>query len=232
MTVVPAKNQAFGHFRRLSLVGWSCAQAPAGPVPGTRHGVRMAKVSSRYVMGETTRSEWENDMKEHRELLRNVIEDHREGRDNSLTDWSDIALELQFEEERVYAPVSALSGSKPPAVVRGNSGWIYHSTSLGCLKPYHWPRRLAINVVESSVFDPFILLTIMVNCTTMAWSSPVDPPGTTKQDILAVRKHPRSARAPRQLCPPLAGLTSTLRSLSSRLPPGGVFLAPPVCCPL
>ena len=124
-------------------------------------------------------------MKAHRELLRNVIEEHREGRDGAM-DWGDMVQELAFEEEKVYPPVSALSTSNPPAVVKGESGWIYHSTSLGCLKPYHLPRRMAINVVESAVFDPFILLTIMVNCTTMAWSSPMDPPGTQKQEILAV----------------------------------------------
>lgn len=146
-----------------------------------------ARVSSRYEMGQTTRSEWEKDMKEHRELLRNVIEEHREGRDGGVMDWSDIAAELAFEEEKVYPPVSMLASSNPPSVVKGKSGWIYHSTSLGCLRPYHLPRRLAINVVESAVFDPFILLTIMVNCTTMAWASPMDPPGTQKQDILAVR---------------------------------------------
>ena len=146
-----------------------------------------ARVSSRYEMGQTTRSEWEKDMKEHRELLRNVIEEHREGRDGGVMDWSDIAAELAFEEEKVYPPVHMLASSNPPSVVKGKSGWIYHSTSLGCLRPYHLPRRLAINVVESAVFDPFILLTIMVNCTTMAWASPMDPPGTQKQDILAVR---------------------------------------------
>jgi len=143
------------------------------------------KLSSRYEMGQTTRSEWENDMKEHRELLRNVIEEHREGREGVM-DWSDIAAELAFEEVKEYPPISQLGTSHPPAIVQGASGWIYHSTSLGCLRPHHFPRRIAIGVVESPVFDPFILLTIMVNCTTMAWSSPMDPPGTQKQDILAV----------------------------------------------
>ncbi len=149
------------------------------------------KLSSRYEMGQTTRSEWENDMKEHRELLRNVIEEHREGREGVM-DWSDIAAELAFEEEKVYPGVSMLSSSNPPSIVKGASGWIYHSTSLGCLRPYHFPRRFAINVVESAVFDPFILLTIMVNCTTMAWASPVDPCCTRKQDILAVRTRRRA----------------------------------------
>ena len=142
--------------------------------------------SLRYEMGQTTRSEWENDMRAHRELLRNVIEEHREGRDGSM-DWGDMIRELEYEEEKVYPDTSALGSSNPPSIVKGASGWIYHSTSLGCLKPYHFPRRLAINVVESAVFDPFILTTIMLNCSTMAWSSPLDPPGTAKQDFLAVR---------------------------------------------
>lgn len=165
-------------------------------------------------MGQTTRSEWENDMKAHRELLRNVIEEHREGREASM-DWSDMITELQFEEEKVYAPVSALSTSSPPSIVKGDSGWIYHSTSYGCLRPYHFPRRLAINVVESAVFDPFILCTIMVNCTTMAWSSPMDPPGTKKQELLAVRNQlPIGIRPPASLRsrrpPPHAYATSVM----------------------
>ena len=145
-----------------------------------------AAVSSRYEMGQTTRSEWETDMRAHRELLRNVIDEHREGRD-AVGSWGDMPIdELAFEEETVYAPISALQSSYPPAAAQGPSGWIYHSTSLGCLRPHHFPRRIAINVVESTIFDPFILLTIMCNCITMAWASPMDPPGTTKQDILAV----------------------------------------------
>ena len=76
-------------------------------------------MSSRYEMGQTTRSEWEKDMKEHRELLRNVIEEHREGRDGGVMDWSDIAAELAFEEEKVYPPVHMLASSNPPSVVKG-----------------------------------------------------------------------------------------------------------------
>merc|ERR1719163_2159637 len=71
-------------------------------------------------------------------------------------------------------------------MAQGPSGWIYHSTSLLCLRPYHLPRRIAINIVESPVFDPFILITIMCNCITMAWDSPLDEPGTWKEDFLAV----------------------------------------------
>ena len=44
----------------------------------------------------------------------------------------------------------------------------------------HEPRRTAIRIVESKPFDPFILLTILANCSTMAWESPLDPEGTDK----------------------------------------------------
>jgi hypothetical protein len=144
-----------------------------------------ARLSSRYEMGQTTRSEWESDMRAHRELLRNVIEEHREGRDGAMG-WGEMIDELAYEEESVYPPTSALGSANPPSSAQGPSGWVYHSTSLGCLRPHHFPRRVAIMTVESPVFDPLILLTIMCNCITMAWSSPMDPPGTTKQDILAV----------------------------------------------
>ena len=36
------------------------------------------------------------------------------------------------------------------------------------------------NQVETRGFDAFILLTILCNCVTMAWVSPLDPPGTYK----------------------------------------------------
>lgn len=125
-------------------------------------------------------------MRAHRELLRNVIEEHREGRDGVMN-WGDMIDELTLEEETVYAPISALGTSNPPASAQGPSGWVYHSTSLGCLRPHHFPRRIAIMTVESAIFDPFILLTIMCNCVTMAWASPMDEMGTPKQDLLAVR---------------------------------------------
>lgn len=59
--------------------------------------------------------------------------------------------------------------------VKGNGGKIYNNLSLYCLRPYHQPRKAAIYIAESSPFDPFILLTIMCNCATMAWESPLDP---------------------------------------------------------
>ena len=174
------------------------ASARAGRGDAAPSGVRAmedSKVSqrnsSRYEMGQTTRSEWESDMRAHRELLRNVIEEHREGRDSAVN-MSEMLDDLALPEEIVYAPISTLASSNPPMMAQGPSGWIYHSTSLFCLRPHHFPRRVAINIVESAPFDPFILITIMCNCFTMAWASPMDEPGTWKQDVLAVRA---SARA-------------------------------------
>ena len=122
----------------------------------------------------------------HRELLRNVIEEHREGRSDAAN-WGSMIDELALPEEVVHAPISALSSANPPNSAQGPSGWIYHSTSLFCLRPHHLIRRMAINTVENPVFDPLILVTIMCNCITMAWDSPLDPPGTAKADFLAVR---------------------------------------------
>merc|ERR1719310_2495659 len=94
--------------------------------------------------------------------------------------------ELELPEEIVYAPISTLASANPPMTAQGPSGWIYHSTSICCLRPFHFPRRVAINIVESPPFDPLILITIMCNCFTMAWASPMDPTGTWKQDFIAV----------------------------------------------
>ena len=43
------------------------------------------------------------------------------------------------------------------------------------LRPFNKPRIWAIKFVESRPFDPVILCTILANCTTMAWESPLDP---------------------------------------------------------
>lgn len=68
--------------------------------------------------------------------------------------------------------------------VRGPSGKLYTSTSLLVLKPGYEPRRSAIRLVEYRFFDPFILLTILANCGTMAWQSPLDPCCTWKASFL------------------------------------------------
>ena len=68
--------------------------------------------------------------------------------------------------------------------VRGPSERVYDGTSLYCLRPGSVPRRAAIFLVESRLFDPCILLMIVCNCVTMAWSSPLDPPGTWKASFI------------------------------------------------
>ena len=44
----------------------------------------------------------------------------------------------------------------------------------------------AVKLAESKYFDPCILLTILANCATMAWESPLDPQGTRKADFISV----------------------------------------------
>ena len=50
-----------------------------------------------------------------------------------------------------------------------------------------WPRRPIIKLVESPIFDRLILVTILANCVTMAWQSPLDPPDTPKAAFIDVR---------------------------------------------
>ena len=72
--------------------------------------------------------------------------------------------------------------------VLGTSGKVYAGV-LGCspgLPVWREPRRSAILIVESKWFDPFILVTILVNCCMMAYESPLDPEGTQKEAILGV----------------------------------------------
>ena len=82
---------------------------------------------------------------------------------------------------------------KPTEVVGTSSGKAYGGTGFFCLRPYHEPRRTAIMICESKPFDPLILLTILANCTTMAWESPLDPTGTWKSGFIDV--------SPLALCP-------------------------------
>ena len=116
------------------------------------------------------RDEWEKELSELRGQIRSTMIGHRE---ISVVGWEapehiDEDTELVLEEEVVHAPVSALKSRSPPSTVQGASGWIYHSTSFLCLRVYDSPRKYAIMLVESSFFDPLILLTIMCNCFTMA----------------------------------------------------------------
>lgn len=76
------------------------------------------------------------------------------------------------------AKLDALLSARPPPEVIGPSGQVYRSTSIFCLRPHQQPRRAAIYLVEWWCFDPLILLTIIANCVTLAWHSPLDPPST------------------------------------------------------
>ncbi|KAL1524565.1 hypothetical protein AB1Y20_019455 [Prymnesium parvum] len=66
------------------------------------------------------------------------------------------------------------------------SGRVYKGTSCCHLVPSSWPRRWAIYCVEAKYFDPFILTTIVCNCFTMAWQSPLDPCCTQKAVFIDV----------------------------------------------
>ena len=87
-------------------------------------------------------------------------------------------------------PLPDLSGllQRPAAkVVVGPSGRVYSGASLlPCLRPGTEPRRTAIFLVESSLFEPMVLTAILANVVTMAWESPLDPPGTPKAALLAL----------------------------------------------
>ena len=63
---------------------------------------------------------------------------------------------------------------------------MYAGTSAGCLRVGTCPCKYAILLVEASFFELLILFTILANCGTMAWGSPLDPPGSWKARVLAL----------------------------------------------
>lgn len=93
---------------------------------------------------------------------------------------------LELEELKPPQPLSALEALPPPKKVIGPSGREYHGRSLCCMRVHDQPRRGAIQMVESRWFDPLILITILTNCVTMAWESPLDPTGTPKAALIDV----------------------------------------------
>jgi hypothetical protein len=80
--------------------------------------------------------------------------------------------------------LDALYSSPEVPEVLGPSGRVYGAQALCCCLPGYEPRRSAIMFVESRYFDPFILLTILTNCGTMALESPLDEPGTWKAEAI------------------------------------------------
>ena len=80
--------------------------------------------------------------------------------------------------------LEGLATTPPSDAIVGPSGRIYYSTALCGLAIWQQPRRACISVVEYSHFDTLILCTIIANCATMAWESPLDPPGTWKATFI------------------------------------------------
>lgn len=99
---------------------------------------------------------------------------------------SAILLGLKFQKKEVVPGLEGLDSSPPALAVMGKDKRIYQSTALFFLRPADEPRRSFIKLVESRPFDPLILITILCNCGTMAWESPLDPEGTDKAAFIVV----------------------------------------------
>jgi hypothetical protein len=91
------------------------------------------------------------------------------------------------EEEEDIPDIEALDDDPPPERVAGPSGKEYSDVSLNLWRVSDSPRKHFIRLVEWPAFDQLILLTILCNCTTMAWESPLDPCCTWKADFIDVR---------------------------------------------
>jgi hypothetical protein len=89
--------------------------------------------------------------------------------------YEDMGPSFSLTDKREVDGIEKLELDEPPELVVGPSGWTYHDRSLCCLRPADVPRRLAIYFVEWRWFDPIILVTILCNCSSMAWESPLDP---------------------------------------------------------
>ena len=97
-------------------------------------------------------------------------------------------LERERADDNLYnlEGLEGLDKVPPCTAVIGPSGRIYSSSTFGFLEVGHAPRRWAIKIVDWAPFDAFILVTILANCVTMAWNSPLDPPGTPKAHLIDV----------------------------------------------
>ena len=80
--------------------------------------------------------------------------------------------------------LDALYSDLDPPVVEGPGGRRYGGKALFCFTPSMEPRRWAIYAVEWPPFEAIVLLTVVCNCFTMAWESPLDPPDTQKAEFL------------------------------------------------
>ena len=156
----------------------------------------------------------------------------RAGRKDASMEAPDLAEDsmLPEPEEVEWPGVDALGWSDPPDAVqgKGKEGRRYHGRTFHCISVSGWPRRGCIELVESSYFEPFILTVIICNVITMAWTSPLDPQGTTKAAFISVRTAwsragptlpPWSVAAMRRLPPTTLALTNALPPLLCVIPP-------------
>jgi len=82
--------------------------------------------------------------------------------------------------------LAGLDANPPLRKIQGPSGKEYYGSVLCCLRISMQPRKLAIQTIEAKWFDPLILVTILTNCVTMAWQSPLDPCCTDKAALIEV----------------------------------------------
>jgi hypothetical protein len=94
--------------------------------------------------------------------------------------------DFRVVELPVLPGLEGLDTNPPAKKIVGPSGTEYHGHSLCCLRISTQPRKWCIQTIESRWFDPIILITILANCTTMAWQSPLDPAGTDKAALIDV----------------------------------------------
>jgi hypothetical protein len=90
------------------------------------------------------------------------------------------------EAEEELDGLDGLDTDPPKEAVVGPSGKVYSDVALGLFRVGDEPRRRAILLVEEPRFDAFILVTILANCTTMAWVSPLDPCCTPKAHFVDI----------------------------------------------
>ena len=117
------------------------------------------------------------------------LEEQQKAALNNLDGNLNFAAMLQAAKFAQQRTIDALHTDEPAdeiPEVKGASGRLYGGFALCGLRPKHWPRKQAILFVEWPTFDKVILLTILCNCATMAWVSPLDPLGTPKAAFIDV----------------------------------------------
>lgn len=91
---------------------------------------------------------------------------------------------LRLPEKENVPHLDGWDGADVDAV-QGRAGRVYDGVALCGLRVSSTLRRACIRLVEWRYFDPIILVTILLNCTSAAWESPLDPPGTAKARVLS-----------------------------------------------